>query len=71
MIVFNCMPIVSATRFLSHRLDKVLDRADAVTVLRNGASVATLPRGDLNVRDLLDLLALMSPPATRLEAAHV
>jgi ribose transport system ATP-binding protein len=55
--------------YISHRLDEVLDLADAVTVLRNGASVATLPRGDLNVRDLL---ALMSPPAAaRLEGAHV
>ena len=68
MIVFNCMHIVSVTRFLSHCLDEVLDLADAVMVLRNGASVATLPRGDLNVRDLL---ALMSPPAAaKLEGAH-
>lgn len=46
--------------YISHRLDEVLDLADTVTVLRNGSSVATVPRGDLTVHDLL---TLMSPPA--------
>lgn len=45
--------------YISHRLDEVLELADTVTVLRSGSSVATMPRGELNVHDLL---ALMSPP---------
>jgi ribose transport system ATP-binding protein len=55
--------------YISHRLDEVLELADTVTVLRSGSSVATVPRGDLNVHDLL---ALMSPPtADELKSADV
>lgn len=55
--------------YISHRLDEVLDLADTVTVLRSGSSVATVPRGELDVHDLL---ALMSPPAAeQLEGVDV
>jgi ABC-type sugar transport system ATPase subunit len=45
--------------FISHRLDEVMEMADAVTVLRDGLSIATLHRGEFRVRDLL---TLMAPP---------
>lgn len=43
--------------YISHRLEEVLDLSDAVTVLRNGSSVATVPKGDLSVSDLLHLMS--------------
>jgi ribose transport system ATP-binding protein len=55
--------------YISHRLDEVLDLSDMVTVLRNGSSVATVPRGNLTIHDLL---TLMSPPtAEELEGVDV
>ncbi len=42
--------------YVSHRLGEVLDIADEVTVLRDGAKVATIQRGDTDRPRLLDML---------------
>lgn len=46
--------------FITHRIDEVTDLADRITVLRNGRVVRTLARGEVDVPQLLALMA----PAT-------
>jgi ribose transport system ATP-binding protein len=54
--------------YISHRLDEILELSDMVTVLRSGQSVATIPKGEL---DIHQLLGLMSPAAATLKAIDV
>ncbi len=42
--------------YISHRLDEVFAIADRVTVMRDGAHVATLPVGDVTRRRLIELM---------------
>lgn len=46
-----------AVLFISHRLDEVLDLADAVTCLRDGQTVARVRRSQLDRESLIDLIA--------------
>ena len=39
--------------YISHRLEEVLELADRITVLRDGRSITTLPRGELDRRQLI------------------
>ena len=45
-----------AVIFVSHRLDEVMDLCDRVQVMRNGLSVADLPREGLTSAKLVDLI---------------
>lgn len=42
--------------FVTHRLDEVLEVADRVTILRDGALVASLPRSELDHTRLVELI---------------
>jgi len=42
--------------YISHRLDEVLDLADRVTVLRDGRSIATRKRGEIDRRQLISFM---------------
>jgi ribose transport system ATP-binding protein len=42
--------------FISHRMDEIVDLADAVTVLANGVSVQSLSRAEISVERLLEVL---------------
>lgn len=46
----------TAVIFISHRLDEVLTLSDDVSVLSSGRKVATLEKGDISERRLLQLL---------------
>jgi ribose transport system ATP-binding protein len=54
--------------FISHRMDEVLALSDEVTVLRSGAVVATVPRGELSIAGLLKLV---TTDAVSREKIHV
>ncbi|MFI6293191.1 ABC transporter ATP-binding protein [Nonomuraea sp. NPDC050790] len=54
--------------FISHKLDEVLGIADAITVIRRGTTVATLPRAEIsNARQLAELMvgSELPTPETR------
>ncbi|HEX4816318.1 MAG TPA: ABC transporter ATP-binding protein [Nonomuraea sp.] len=54
--------------FISHKLDEVLDIADAITVIRRGTTVASLPRGEVtSARQLAELMvgSELPTPETR------
>lgn len=42
--------------YISHRLDEVLQISDRVTVLKDGASVTTLPTADLTIDEMIRLM---------------
>ena len=42
--------------YISHRLDEVLDLADRITVLRDGRSIATRKRGEIDRRQLVTFM---------------
>lgn len=42
--------------YISHRMEEIVHLADAVTVLRNGATVASVYGTDINEANLLDLM---------------
>ena len=42
--------------YISHRLDEVLDLADRVTVLRDGRTIATRKRGEIDRRQLISFM---------------
>src|SRR5258708_34368019 len=54
--------------FISHRIDEVLEISDAVTVLRNGKLVTTVPCAGLTARALLSLIL---PDTATVESLHV
>ncbi|WP_157252359.1 ABC transporter ATP-binding protein [Nonomuraea typhae] len=54
--------------FISHKLDEVLSIADAITVIRRGTTVASLPRSEIgNARQLAELMvgSELPTPETR------
>jgi ribose transport system ATP-binding protein len=63
--LFACIrQFVSSGRlviFISHRIDEVLGLSDEITILRNGASVATVPAAGLDAAQLLDLVCRIEP----------
>ena len=52
--------------YISHKMDEVFAHADAVTVLRDGAHVATLPRAAATPKQVTHLMV-----GREIEAAHV
>lgn len=68
--VFAAVRRVAATGcavvFVSHRLAEVLELCEAVTVLRDGSTVATTPAADLTVDDLI--LQMLGEAPQRLSA---
>ena len=54
--------------FISHRIDEVLEISDAVTVLRNGKLVTTVPCAGLTAKALLSLIL---PDTVSVESLHV
>jgi ABC-type sugar transport system ATPase subunit len=70
--VFAAIRSVAATGcsviFVSHRLPEVLELCDAVTVLRDGRSVATTPARQLTVDALI--VQMLGEPAQRLAPAR-
>ncbi len=50
--------------FISHRMDEIFAIADRVTVMRNGAWVATEPTSDLTRADIVSLMVGGAAPAT-------
>jgi ribose transport system ATP-binding protein len=42
--------------YISHRLDEVFRIADRITVMKDGASVATVPRGDVEIDDVIRMM---------------
>jgi ABC-type sugar transport system ATPase subunit len=42
--------------FISHRMDEIEELGDRITVMRSGCSVATVPRGEATMRDLVALM---------------
>ncbi|MHB8626492.1 MAG: ATP-binding cassette domain-containing protein [Aggregatilineales bacterium] len=54
--------------FISHRIDEVLEISDAVTVLKNGKLVTTVPCVGLTAKDLLSLIL---PETVSVESLHV
>ena len=42
--------------YISHRLDEVLDLADRITILRDGRSIATRKRGEIDRRQLINFM---------------
>ena len=68
--------------FISHKLDEVLAISDAITVIRAGRTVATVKAGDVNARQLAELMIgseLPTPettgstirPEVELELSHI
>ncbi|MEV0380078.1 ABC transporter ATP-binding protein [Nonomuraea sp. NPDC050643] len=53
--------------FISHKLDEVLDIADAITVIRRGTTVASVDPGDVTARQLAELMvgSELPTPETR------
>ena len=53
--------------FISHKLDEVLEIADAITVIRAGRTVATVDPADVTARDLAELMvgSELPTPETR------
>jgi ABC-type sugar transport system ATPase subunit len=70
-VVFAAIRRVAATGcsviFVSHRLPEVLELCDAVTVLRDGRTVATTPAADLTVDTLI--VQILGEPPRRLAAS--
>ena len=64
-----------AVIYTSHKLDEIFRIADAVTVLRDGRLVATLPIGELDENRLIALMVgrelETAPPAARKERGEV
>ncbi|WP_249018870.1 sugar ABC transporter ATP-binding protein [Conexibacter sp. S30A1] len=46
----------SGVLFISHRMDEVEELSDRVTVMRSGETVATLRRGDVTTRRMVELM---------------
>ena len=71
--VFAAIRRVAATGcsvvFVSHRLPEVLELCDAVTVLRNGRSVATTPTAQLTVDELI--VQMLGEPPHRLAPTRI
>ena len=59
-----------AVLFVSHKLNEILEVAERITVLRDGESVGTLPRGELTDEKLVALMTgrTLSETRFRLEA---
>jgi ABC-type uncharacterized transport system ATPase subunit len=53
--------------FISHKLDEVLEVADAITVIRRGTTVASVRPADVTARELAELMvgSELPSPATR------
>ncbi|WP_168666256.1 sugar ABC transporter ATP-binding protein [Paraburkholderia sp. SG-MS1] len=55
--------------YVSHRLEEVFDISDTITITRNGADVATKPRADLTIPEVIEGMigtqqqALFPPPS--------
>jgi simple sugar transport system ATP-binding protein len=58
-----------ASLFISHKLNEVIDIADRVTVLRDGRTVGTLPRGELSNQRLVEMMTGRPLTQTRFSRA--
>lgn len=58
--------------YISHRMDEVIALSDVVTVLRSGRAVASLPRAEVSIPRLLNLVLPDTPLAQKVtENPHV
>jgi rhamnose transport system ATP-binding protein len=46
-----------ATIYISHRLEEIFEIADRVTIMKDGRVVATKPRGELSIGEVVELMA--------------
>ncbi|MGA2528761.1 MAG: sugar ABC transporter ATP-binding protein [Acidimicrobiales bacterium] len=60
----------TATIFISHRMDEIVEIADRATVLRGGASVGTLARTELEPSRILELMSGEGEVLSRRRSAH-
>jgi simple sugar transport system ATP-binding protein len=60
-----------AVIFISHKLDEVLAVADRITVIRAGTTVATVDPGQVNARDLAELMVGSELPVPELRDSTV
>ena len=56
-----------AVLFVSHKLDEVFDVAERITILRDGATVATLPSSELDNNKLVSLMTGQEVHGTKFE----
>ena len=56
--------------FISHKLDEVLDIADAITVIRAGRTVATADPKTVTTRKLAELMVGAELPTPRHPRVH-
>ncbi|MCW2865972.1 MAG: heme transporter ATP-binding protein [Marmoricola sp.] len=57
--------------FISHKLDEVLDVADAITVMRRGTTVASVSPRDVDARQLAELMVGSQLPSPSTEESTV